>query len=139
MANKLYPKYRAALISNGGGVDLIGGSVKIIMVDTSLYTYADSHEFLSDVPGGAQVAITGALTSKSVTSGSGGATFTSATARATAVTGTTVSALIGFIDTGSPSTSRLVWFDDTSITGLPVTPSGASYNIVPDSTGWFVL
>lgn len=136
MANVVYPTYKAAAISNGANVDLIGGSVKIIMVDTSLYTYSAAHQFLSDVPSGARISISGALTSKTVTSSGA---FQSALAVCTGVVGTTVSALIGFVDTGSGSTSRLVWYEDSGVTGLPVTPAGATYNIVPDASGWFVL
>jgi hypothetical protein len=43
-----------------------------------------------------------------------------------------------FVDTGSPSSSRLVFFQDTGVTGLPVTPAGASYNLIMDSAGWFI-
>ncbi len=136
MANRIYPKYKKASMSGGATADLIAGSVKAIMVNTTAYTYSDSHEFLSDVPSGAQISISGALTSKSV---SDTAAFLSGNTRFDSVSGATVSAIILFIDTGAPSTSRLVMYVDTGIAGLPVTPVGASYNLIVDPAGWFVM
>lgn len=136
MANKIYPKYKAAASDGGPNVDLLLGTVKLCLVDTGAYTYADAHEFLSDIPLGARISISGALTSK-VMSALGA--FSSANARFDSVAGPSVEALVGFVDTGSPATSRLIWFQDTGVTGLPVTPSGASYNVIIDSAGWFVL
>jgi hypothetical protein len=136
MSNKLYPKYKKAAASGGSNVNLLTGVVKIVMVDTGAYTYDDAHEFLSDIPSGARISISGALTSKSVTDL---AAFQSANGRCDAVTGTSVEGLVGFVDTGSPSTSRLVWFEDDTITGLPVTPAGASYNIIMPSGGWCIF
>lgn len=136
MANAVYPKYKKASHSGGANCDLLAGTVKIIMVDLGNYTYDAAHEFLSDVPSAARIGITGALTSKTVTDG---AAFQSANGSATGVTGASVEALIGYIDTGSPTTSRLVWYDDTTITGLPVTPGGENYTIVMDSSGWCIF
>ena len=136
MANKVYPKFKKACINGGASTNLLTGVVKIAMVDTDAYTYDDAHEFLSDIPAGARISISGALTSKAVTDG---AAFQSANGRCDAVTGASVEGLVGFVDTGAAATSRLIWFEDTTITGLPVTPAGASYNIIQPSAGWFVL
>jgi len=136
MSNKVYPKYKKAALSGGLNVNLLTGSVKLIMVDAGAYTYDDAHEFLSDVPSGARIGTSGALSSKGV---SDLAAFTSANGRVDGVTGASVEDLVMYIDTGTPSTSRLVAYFDTGITGLPVTPAGASYNIIPPSGGWFVL
>lgn len=136
MANKIYPKYKKAAISGGANVNLLTSNVKLVMVDTGAYTYDDTHEFLSDIPSGARIGITGALSSKAV---SDLAAFTSANGRADGVTGASVETLAMYIDTGTPASSRLVAYFDTGVTGLPVTPAGASYNIIPPSGGWFVL
>lgn len=133
MANKIYPKYKKASMSGGANVDLIGGTVKAALVSAG-YVYSDAHEFLSDVGSGNIVATTGAAAGKSVTDG---AAFESGTVVASAVTGSTIRAVILYIDTGSTATSRLVAYYDTGVTGLPVTPAGASYNVVPDVSGWF--
>lgn len=134
MANKVYPKYKKAAMSGGPNVDLLAGIVKMVLVDTGAYTYSDTHEFLSDIPAGARIATSGALVSKTVADD---ATFHSANSRFDGVTGVSTEAWVFYIDTGSASTSRLVMFQDTGVTGLPVTPAGASYNGVMDSAGWF--
>lgn len=136
MANKIYPKFKKAAISGGPTVNLLTGSVKLVMLDLGTYTYDDTDEFLSDIAGGAQIGISGNLSSKSV---SDLAAFQSGNGRFDAITGTSVEALAMFIDTGSPASSRLVAFFDTGITGLPVTPAGTSYNIIVDPAGWFQL
>jgi len=136
MANKVYPKFKKACINGGSNVNLLTGSVKLVLIDSGAYTYDDAHEFLSDIPAGARISISGALASKGV---SDLAAFTSGNGRWDGVTGVSVEAFAGYIDTGSAATSRLIWFEDDSITGLPVTPAGASYNAIQPSGGWFVL
>lgn len=136
MANRVYPKYKKAAASGGANANLITGSVKLVLVDLGAYTYDDTHEFLADIPAGARIALSAALSSKEVTDL---AAFKSANGRFDGVTGVSVEAIAMYIDTGSPATSRLVAFFDTSIVGLPTTPAGASYNVIPPSDGWFVL
>jgi hypothetical protein len=136
MANKVYPKFKKKAISGGANVNLLTGNVKIILIDTGAYSYNDTHEFLSDIPSGARVAQTGNLSGKSV---SDLGAFDSDDAVLTAVTGPSSEALVGYVDTGVAATSPLIWFQDTGVVGLPVTPAGASYNVVADSGGWFVL
>ena len=103
MATKIYPKFKKAAISGGANCNLLTGNVKLTMVDTGAYTYDDTHEFLSDVPSGARIGTTGNLSSKAV---SDMAAFTSANGRADGITGTSVEALVMYIDTGTPSSSR---------------------------------
>lgn len=134
MANKIYPKYKKKQQSGGASVNLIAGSVKLVLI-ADTYVYDDAHEFLSDIPSGARVSISGALTGKSATDL---AAFQSANGRFEAVTGATCNAIGMFVDTGNPATSPLVCYIDTVAAGLPVTPAGASYNVVVDPTGWFV-
>jgi hypothetical protein len=136
MANKVLPKFKAACISGGANVNLLTGNVKVIMVDEGAYTYSDSHEFLSDIPSGARIATSGNLASKVVTTGGA---FQSGNGRCDGVSGASVEAIAMYVDTGADATSRLVSYFNSGVTGLPVTPAGASYNIIPDSTGWFVL
>lgn len=136
MANRVYPKYKAAAMSAGANHDLLAGNVKLVLIDQDAYTYADTHEFLSDIPAGARVSISGALTGKSV---GADAAFKCANSRFEAVTGLAVECVACFVDSGIPSTSRLVAFIDTGITGLPVTPDGASYNVLIPAVGLFIL
>lgn len=136
MANAVYPKYKAAAISGGANANLLTGVVKILLVDLASYTYAATHEFLSDVPAPARVATSNALADKAV---SILAAFKSSNGRFEGISGLESEALIGFVDTGVAATSRLVWFQDTGVTGLPVTPEGGSYNIIMHADGWFIL
>lgn len=136
MANKIYPKYKKALMSGGANVNLLVGNIKAVMIDEGAYTYSDAHEFLSDIPSGARIATSGNLTGKSV--GDDGS-FKSATTQWTAVTGVSTEAVALVVDTGADGTSRLVAYFNAGVTGLPVTPAGANYNGIPDSAGWFVL
>src|SRR5712691_8608210 len=136
MANKVYPKFKKAAINGGANTNLLTGVVKFVLLDTGTYTYADTDEFLSDIPSGARISTSGALTGKSV---SDLAAFSSDNARFDTVTGPSVEAVALFVDTGAPATSRLIAYFDTGITGLPVTPAGASYNVIESSGSWFVL
>jgi hypothetical protein len=52
----------------------------------------------------------------------------------TAVSGATVEALIFFKDTGTPTTSNLLWWFDTA-TGLPLTPNGGDVNVAFNASG----
>jgi hypothetical protein len=135
MANAVYPKCKAAGFRGGANVNLITGVVKVCLVADG-YTYDPTHEFLSDIPTLDQAAISGALTGKAVTDLGA---FQSANGYFTAVTSSEDKALVLFVDTGVPATSRLIAYIDTGVTGLPVTPAGSGYNVIPDPTGWFVL
>lgn len=136
MANHVYPKYLKAAASGGANVNYLAGTVKLVLLDTGTYTYNDADEFLSDIPSGARVSISGALTGKSI---SDLGAVICANSRFDAVTGVSVEAIAVFFDTGAPATSRLMGYIDTGITGLPVTPAGGSYNVIVDTAGLFVL
>lgn len=136
MANKVYPKFKASGHTGAADTNLLAGVVKVVLVDAGGYTYDDAHEFLSDIPAGARIAISNALASKVMTPM---AAFQSGNARLDGVTGLSIECVVIVIDTGAPGTTRLVAFYDTGVTGLPVTPGGESYNVIPDAAGWFVL
>lgn len=138
MSNRVFPKYKKAAMGGGATVNLLTGAVKLALVTISTggYTYSDSHEFLSDIPSGDRYAVSGELTGKSIDDL---ANFKSANGLFTGVSGAEVECWVMFIDTGSPTTSRLVFYQDTGVTGLPVTPAGANYNAIMDSAGWFQL
>lgn len=128
MAQVLYPKWKEAVMQ-GASNSSLAGTVKVILVDSADYTYSASHQFLSDVPSGARVAISPALANKTYTSG----VFDADDTTFSAVTGDQSEALIFYIDTGTEGTSRLVCYEDSSITGAPVTPNGGDINLAFDS------
>lgn len=135
MANALYPKFKEALLTSATGSDLENGDVKIILIDSADYTYSSSHQYLSDVAAGARVATSGNLSGKTITNG----VFDSSDVSFGAVTGDQSEAIIMYLDSGVESTSRLVGFFDTGVTGLPVTPNGGNITVVVNASGWFAL
>ena len=52
----------------------------------------------------------------------------------TAVSGATVECLVFFKDTGTASSSNLLWWFDTA-TGLPLTPNGGDVNVTFSASG----
>jgi hypothetical protein len=135
MANAIYPKAKEQAWQ--AGINLASGSVKGVLVDLADYTYSGAHEFLSDVPLAGRVAISPAFTGKTFVNGLFDANdLTDALSTSfTAVSGDPCEALIVFIDTGTPATSRLVAFFDTGVTGLPVTPNGGSVEVTWNASG----
>jgi predicted dehydrogenase len=132
MANALYPKFKEALLK--ADVDLEGGTVKAVLVDTGTYTYNAAHDFFDDVSGVVGTAAT--LASKTFTNG----TFDAAdTAFAAIASGNSIEAIIIYVDSGSAATSPVVCYLDTGITGLPRTPSNDTFTIQWNASGIFSL
>lgn len=132
MANALYPEFKENLLK--GNIDFDTATVKIVLVDLADYTYSAAHDALNDVAAGARVA-TATLTSITTTDG----VFDAADATFTAVTGDVSEALILYVDSGVESTSWLIAFFDTGVTGLPVTPNGGDITITFNASGIFAL
>jgi len=132
MTNKLYPKSKEKILS--AGVNLIGDTIKIILVDSADYTYQDTHEYLSDVPSAARVATSAALTGKAVTNG----VFTASNPTFTAVTGDSAEAIIVYKDTGVESTSPILAYIDNAGT-MTVTPNGNDIPVLFDASGIFSI
>ncbi len=78
----------------------------------------------SNVPAAARVAVSAALTAKTVTDGVADA----ADVTLSAVTGDPSEAIVIFKDTGTEATSRLIAHIDTA-TGLPVSPNGGDITV----------
>lgn len=131
--NAIFPLFKQALLAGTGGTDMSAGTVKALLIDTDTYTYSAAHEFLDDLSG--VVATSSALGSKTFTNG----TFDSADVTWSSVTGATAEAVALILDTGTPSTSRVILFLDTGQTGLPVTPNGGDISYTVDASGWFTL
>lgn len=131
MANAFYTPFLKKLID--ADVDFLVDDIKVVAVDTGAYTFSAAHEFLSDIPGGARIGTSGNLASKTTTGG----VFDAADATFTALTGTSVEALVVYKDTGVAGTSALIRFIDTGVTGLPITPSGADVTVRWHASGIF--
>jgi len=134
MANALYPKWKEQLLQFTANNNMSSGTVKVALVDTGVYTYSSTDQFWTAVSS-ASVGTPQTIGSKTFTNGvfdGGDVTFTT-------VTGSSVEALVIWIDTGTPSTSPLVAYIDTSVTGLPVTPNGGDITITWNASGIFAL
>lgn len=127
MANALYDKGREAFLT--AAVNWSSDNIKTVLVDTGAYTLnIATHQFLSDIAGGARIATSANLSSKTVAAGVADA----ADVTFSAVTGVQSEALVIYKDTGSAATSPLIAYIDTA-TGLPVTPNGADITVTWDN------
>lgn len=125
--NVLYPKFLEQLWQ--AGANCASGTVKALLVDTALYTYAANHEFLSDVPAGARVSSSAALGAKTFTNG----VFDAAdTVFAAPAAGASCEAMVFYLDTGNAATSRLIRYTDED-GGLPITTNGQDINYAFDN------
>jgi hypothetical protein len=123
MANALYDNGRESFLR--GEISWNTDDIKAILVDTALYTVnLDTDQFLDDIPGGAIVATSANLASKTTTDGVADA----ADVTFPTVSGATVEAVVLYQDTGVAATSRLIAYIDTA-TGLPVTPNGGDITV----------
>lgn len=127
MANALYDFGRNGYLS--GVLNWLTDDVRAILIDTALYTVnlATDH-YLSSVPLGARVSVSGTLTTKTAVAGVADADDVAFTA----VSGATVEAIVLYKHTGSDATANLIAYIDTS-TGLPFLPSGGNVAIQWDN------
>lgn len=127
MANAIYPKYKEGILQSAANTNMSSGTVKAALVNTGTYTYSSAHQFYSSVSGVVGTPVT--LGTKTFTNG----VFDAADITFTAVTGSAAQAIILYIDTGTAATSPLIMYQDTGVTGLPVTPNGGDINVVWDN------
>lgn len=123
MVNALYPSGAEEMLN--GGVDFNTDDLRLILIDLADYTYSSAHDFLDDVAGASRVATSTALTSPTITGG----VFDAADVVFSSVSGDPSEALILYRHTGTESTSHLILYLDTGVTGLPVTPSGGDITV----------
>jgi hypothetical protein len=123
MADQMYNFARQLFAT--AGLNWTSDTIKVILIDTTQYTFDITHQYLSSVPAGARVAVSGALANKSATGGACSAdpvVFTS-------ITGAACQAMIIFKDNGGDAaTSPLICRLD-SYSGLPVTPNGGNITV----------
>lgn len=129
MASIWYPAGIDGLME--GSVALLTDTIKAVLVDSADYTYANTHDFLDDVPSGARVA-TGTLASKTSTFSSNVWTFDAADLTLSAVTGDQSEIVIVYKDTGVESTSRLLLKLDLA---SAVTPNGGDIVLQWNASG----
>jgi hypothetical protein len=135
MANALYPAFKQTLVSTflGAGATVPTAVVKAALVSNS-YTYNTAHDFYDDISA-TVLGTPQTLNTKTYVNG----TFDADNVTFSAVTGgATAKAVILYIDTGTPGTSRLIAYLD-SLTNLPLSTNGGDIVITWDATGIFTI
>ena len=126
MANSLYTLGRQAFAA--AGINWTSDTIKVALVSAAYTPILATHQYLSDlganVIGTAQT-LTSPTNSGGVLNGAG-VTFSS-------VASGTVTYVVIYKDTGTPTTSPLIGLID-SATGLPVVANGGNINISWDVT-----
>lgn len=131
MADAIYPKYKQALLDGDTNIDINDGTVKVAL---STAAYNSAHDFYDDVSA-STVGTPQTIANTTVTDG----LFDGDNVTYTAVAGgSTVTALIIYIDTGSAATSRLVAFIDT-VSGFPLSTNGGDVTVAWNASGIFQL
>jgi hypothetical protein len=113
-----------------GDIDMDGGTLRAVGVDTATYTYNAAHNAYDDLSGvvGAE---SGALTDKTFgVVGTG--VFDATDATLSAVTGDTIEAVVVFLDTGTASADLLILYLELS---AAVTPNGGDITLQWNASG----
>jgi hypothetical protein len=137
MANAVYARWKQSLMTEADtnkSLDQTGTSAPFAALVSATYTYVSTHQFYSSLAGvvGTDVAITTPTVVNGLFDGDD-CTFTS-------VSGSAVTAIVIYRkNTGANTTWRLVLYEDTSVTGLPVTPNGGNIQITWSASGIFQL
>jgi len=129
MANAMYPSGGKAIMD--GNVVFGTNDLRAILIDAGNYTYSDAHDFLNDVGGSGRVATSSALASVTTTDG----VLDAADKTLSSVSGASVEAILLYKHTGTESTSYLIFYWDTGVTGLPLSPTGGDVIIQWSASG----
>lgn len=124
MASAMYGKGREKF--GNGAINWGADTIKAQLVDLGAYTPSlDVDEFLTDIPSGALIGTAQTLASKTNVLG----VLDAADVSVTGLSGApTLEAIAIFKDTGTPSTSPLIFLIDTA-TGLPVAAGATQVDI----------
>lgn len=139
MANAVYPLWKQSLMTEADtnkSLDQTGSNAPYAgLITTSAgYTYSAAHQFYSSLTN--IVGTPQPITTPTKVNG----TFDGDDVTFTAVSGTVVGAIVIYRqNAGANTTWRLVLFEDTSVTGLPVTPNGGNIVITWNASGIFTL
>ena len=139
MSNAVYPKFKQSLLTEADASKSLDQSTANVapwaaLVDTGTYTYSAAHQFYSSLSG--VVGTDQQITTPTVASG----LFDGDDVTFPSVTGASVEAVVVYRkNAGANTTWRLVIYDDTSITGAPVTPNGGNITVTWNASGIFQL
>lgn len=142
MANAIYPLWKQALMRevdtnkslDQGSININNGVYASLVNIDGGYVYSDGHQFYNSITNVQAPA-------KQVTNATvNGRVFAGDTLVYTAVTGVKIGAIVLHRqNTGTANTWRLVLYEDTGITGLPMIPSGGNIIVSWNTQGIFGL
>src|SRR5690349_140475 len=117
------------------GLNLSTQNLKIVALDAT-YTYSSAHDFLDDISGGAIVATSGNLGSKTTT---GGVLDSADVSLGSPAAGDTITQFWLYRDTGSAATSELIyyWNEDASAAPISIATNGEAITVVVNASGYF--
>ena len=138
MANNLYRLWGQTIMQAEANSELDStegtNGVFCSLIDTGVYTFSQAHQFYSSLSG--IIGTDQEIITKTQTTG----TFDGDNLTYTAVTGATVEALVlSRKNSGADTTWPLIMFEDTGVTGLPVTPNGGDITVTWNASGIFNL
>jgi hypothetical protein len=139
VANAVYPLWKQSLMTEADtnkSLNQTGSNAPYasLITTSSGYTYSAAHQFYSSLTN--IVGTPQPITTPTVVTG----TFDGDDVTFTAVSGTVVGAIVIYRqNAGANTTWRLVLYEDTSVTGLPVTPNGGNIVITWNASGIFTL
>jgi len=126
MANALYDKGREAFLS--GAINFSSDTIKMVLVKNTYTPSLSTHQYFSDL-GANTIGTPQTLGGKSVTAGvanCSNVTFSAVT------TGSTVTYIAVYKDTGTPTTAPLICLIDTAV-GVPLATNGGDIIIAIDT------
>lgn len=125
-----YPKFKEELLN--GNIDLLSDSIKMVLIDTGVYTYSPNHQYYSNLSGIKSAGV--ALTGRTVLNG----VFDADAVLFAGVSSATIGAVVIYKDTGVPSTSALIAYIDNSA-DFPISTVYDNVTINIGATGIFQL
>jgi hypothetical protein len=131
MSNVVYPTFKRAR-AMGHAVDLLTADIRILLVDTTVYTYSAADEFLSDVPAGARVGLSPTLLHPAV---SLQAVFDADDLVVTDPAAQSVGAIVFVIYDGDADADRRLWMYIDTASGLPYVSVGQHTRIRFNAAG----
>jgi hypothetical protein len=138
MANAVYPLYKQSVLSADSNLSLNVNTTTdgpYIALIAATYTYSAAHQFYSSAVAAA-VGTDQRIATPTVVTG----TFDGDDVTFTSVTGSQVTQLVYYRhNSGANTTWRLFLFEDTSVTGLPVTPNGGNIVVAFNASGIFTI
>lgn len=133
MANAWYDSAASGFLACTLAWNNTGGTLKVQLIDTALYTFSQSDNFFDDIAAGAKIGTATALANPAIVTTTAGTVAVDADDLTISnVSGATVEALVIFKDTGVASTSPLILYIDTA-TSLPFTPNGGDVLLAWDA------